>query len=141
MKEAVADQNVSNIPSRRKHLLKEDAFDFTKPAAVSDANGTTPEFTDKVDPEDMKAFYVLAHNIRKLQLATGYPADKYTFPATRNNDIGWWTVEASKRMQQQEKQAGGKQKQLFDRNNLNTLLDGKLFKGKGRVANITKNGQ
>lgn len=89
----------------------------------------------------MKAFYLLAHEIRKLQLASGFPADKYTYPATRNNDIGWWTVEAGKRLKEQEQQAGGKRQQLFDRNNLNTLLDGKLFKGRGRVANITKNGQ
>ena len=51
-----------------------------------------PEF----GTDEMKSFYLLTHQTKKLQSIGGVPADKYTFPATRSNEIGWWVLQNQK---------------------------------------------
>jgi hypothetical protein len=52
---------------------------------------------DTFSAEEMKAVYLLTHQVRKLQLANGMPHDKYHYPATRSNELNWWLTDASKR--------------------------------------------
>jgi hypothetical protein len=53
--------------------------------------------TDEFTVEEMKAVYMLTHQVRKLQLANGMPQNKYSYPATSGNEMGWWLADSSKR--------------------------------------------
>lgn len=78
---------------------------------------------DKMTADEKKRFCLWSHQIRKLQLVSGKPYEKYMFPATRNQELGWWLVDAMERSKKNlDQSTAGK----ADPKNLTTLLDFKL---------------
>ena len=104
------------VPTKKDRLV-DDVEDDVEEMEKKDLHALTDE--------DKKKFYLWSHQIKKLQITAGKPYEKYRFPATRNQELGWWLVDASERMKKQGEKSDGK----FDPANLNTLLDVKL----GRV--------
>lgn len=41
----------------------------------------------------------MTHQTKQLQLLAGSPIDKYSFPATRGQEIGWWLTKEKKSME------------------------------------------
>ena len=84
---------------------------------------------DSLSLDEKKRFCLWSHQIRKLQLVSGKPYEKYAFPATRSQEVGWWLVDAMERSggeKGKSSQAGSK---ASGEAPLSTLLDFKL----GRV--------